>query len=177
MDFYFSDDVISSFVSHGWQVQLRNGQVDAEDHISKAINLIDKMPLAYKNFLNKYKLLVGPGEKSWFLMLEDYMEVSDSSFAWNEFEIQSMDAALDDSDRSQVQSFWSNHLPIFISLKNGYSYLAARINDHDKWSVVYGYEPEYENAETLFPSLDIFFESLADHVSGKSINSILNILI
>ena len=137
-------------------------------------NIIDALPEIYIDFLKKFKLFENPSGQFWFLMLEDYEGTSDSEFLWNEFEKQSLDAALDKSDFDKISGFWQNHIPIAISVKNGYAYLAIKICDIDAGAIVCGNEPEYEEVVTISPSLASLFEMLVDHVTGKITNPQLN---
>src|SRR4051812_43261167 len=64
-------------------------------------------------------------EKFWLLTALDYRGESDSAFAWNEWEVQSIEAARGDVDWiNQIHKFWDNHLPIALSVSDDYAYMA-----------------------------------------------------
>ena len=62
-----------------------------------------------------------------------------------------------------IRDFWTEHLPIFMSLSDGYAYYAISMKDG---SVVYGREPEFEECETAAPSFDAF---MAQVVKGQTL--------
>jgi hypothetical protein len=90
--------------------------------------------------------LVRSDEKMWILTGKDFRSESKSSFSWNEFEIQSLQAA--GKDQSQIDAvtlFWDKHFPIAICVEDGYVYYALCENG----TVVTGRGPEFEQT-TIF---------------------------
>lgn len=134
---------------------------------------IKELPPDYLDFLNSFGEFHNLEDTAWFLMYEDYLGTSESSFAWNEFEKQSLEAALDQEDEERVKEFWGKHLPIFISVKDGYSFIALSLLEGQAGAVVVGREPEYEETSVICDDLEGFFLMLSKHVRGDEINSML----
>lgn len=77
----------------------------------------------------------------WLLTSKDYAGEGDSAFAWNEWELQSLEGAgSDESWAEEIRAFWDRHLPVGLSLDGGYGFHAIR----DDGVIVWGNEPEFE---------------------------------
>ena len=57
----------------------------------------------------------------------------------------------------EITAFWDRHLPIVLSLENGYSYYAISMEDG---SVVYGSEPEFEACKPVASSFEAFLQKV-----------------
>jgi hypothetical protein len=57
-----------------------------------------------------------------------------------------------------IEEFWDHHLPLLMSLKSGYAYLAV---EKDSLSIVGGVEPEWEETEVIARSLLELLELIA----------------
>lgn len=107
--------------------------------------------------------LASADDRVWFLSAADYRSAAEASepaetgddsdgFAWNEFELLSLDAAQTDAEAAEVKRFWAAHRPIMLSVRDGYAYVAVRSDG----AVVFGEEPEFEETQTVaenFPEL------------------------
>ena len=79
---------------------------------------------------------------------------TDSAFRWNEWELLSLEAAGDDAAwRAEILAFWDAHLPIVLSVAEGYAYYALSLPDG---AVIQGSEPEFEDCRTAAPSFRDF---------------------
>lgn len=107
-------------------------------------------------WVSSFSLLSSSDETVWFLSRDDYSNRAASAFAWNEFEQLSIEAATTDDEAVAVSRFWESHLPILLSVRDGYEYLAVR----DDGAVVHGTEPEFEEAVVVFSQ----FEELLKHM-------------
>lgn len=119
-------------------------------------------PAEWMEFLNCVRSCVSPGETTWFLCLDDFERQDEVSFRWNEWELISLQAAIDDQDtewQSSIKAFWDNHLPICLSVKGGYGYYAIRLSDG---VVVHGTEPEFEETREAAPSFGQFLEMICN---------------
>jgi hypothetical protein len=116
-------------------------------------------PADYRAFVETTKLAVSPSEQAWLLTVWDYSKLSDSAYAWNAWELQSLDAAGDDPQwRESIRRFWDAHLPIFTSVKSGYVYFAVQ---RDSLRIVCGQEPEYEETTQVADSIEDLLDLLA----------------
>ena len=108
-------------------------------------------PAEWVEFLNCVRSCVSPEETTWFLCLDDFERQDEDSFRWNEWELISLQAAMDDQDtewQDAIRAFWDNHLPICLSVKGGYGYYAIRLSDG---AVVHGTEPAFEETREAAP--------------------------
>ena len=97
-------------------------------------------PESWMRFISAVKSMVRKDEGAWFLCTEDYDVQGDKAWQWNEWELLSLEAAENDAAwKDEIKKFWDRHLPVFLSLENGYSYYAISIKEG---SIVYGSEPE-----------------------------------
>ena len=72
-------------------------------------------------------MCVNPDETIWLLCEGDFRQESEDSFRWNEFEIMSLQAAAEENDvewQNDIKAFWDKHLPICLSVRDGYEYYA-----------------------------------------------------
>ena len=68
---------------------------------------------------------------------------------------------------SDIKSFWDKHLPILMSVKNGYSYVAIGIGEFNNGKIFYGTEPEYEDVAIIANSFYEFKEKYISALNGK----------
>ncbi|MHC4830940.1 MAG: hypothetical protein ACYTFT_11410 [Planctomycetota bacterium] len=100
-------------------------------------------------------VLAAPDQKSWILTRLDYSGGGDSAFSWDEIERQSLAATGSDPGwASEVREFWDNHIPIALSVRDGYAYLAIARDG----SIVRGEEPEFEETTHIAESYEQFLK-------------------
>jgi hypothetical protein len=147
-----ADGLLRRLVEAGWSVkQRRTGVLKLDTGVSSRY---PSLPREYVEFLGGFDLCVNRGETAWFLSESDFNGTSGSAFKWNEFELQEAEAAQGDGRwQSEVRAFWDRHLPILISVTDGYSYLAI---ETESGHVVHGREPEYEDVVMVSSSFDEF---------------------
>jgi hypothetical protein len=117
-----------------------------------------EIPNAYLGFLSVVKQCITPSEKTWFLGEDEYNNSSDIAFKWNELELLSLEAAMDDDTwKSGITAWWDHYLPIVMSVEGGYSFYAIDLTN-EKGAIVRGYEPEFEEVEKAANNLEEFFD-------------------
>ena len=109
-------------------------------------------------------LAVSPEEITWFLSWEDYHGTSDSHYRWNEWELFSLETAKDKNDpeaAEEIAGYWDDHFPFLLTTggKLGYGYAAIRKSDH---SIVFGFEPAFQDPVLLAGSLEKFLQKLVE---------------
>ena len=115
------------------------------------------IPPRIQSFLCAYAQICRADEKAWLLSAPDFNGTSRSAYRWNEWEVQSLDGAKRDPTwRQEIQAFWDEHLPIALSIEDGYSYHALRSDG----SVIAGREPEYEEPRKVAGSYEEFLQQL-----------------
>ncbi|MEH7353862.1 SMI1/KNR4 family protein [Neobacillus drentensis] len=141
---------------NGWNIVLKSQyQLYLDDSL---VTRYKGFPFEYEEFMKMVKQCITPSEKTWFICEDEYNNKSDIAFKWNEFELLSLDAAGDDDEwKSEITIWWDKHLPILMSVDNGYSFYAIDLADNIG-SIVQGYEPEFEEVEIVAQNLEEFFE-------------------
>jgi hypothetical protein len=127
-----------------------------EDGVPSALHTASETVIRW---VSSFALLSNSDETVWFLSRHDYSTGAEGAFAWNEWEKLSIEAATTDADAEAVSRFWERHLPILLSVRHGYEYLAVR----DDGAVVHGTEPEFEEADVVFSH----FEDLLKHIIAR----------
>ena len=143
----------------GWNVEPRQ---PAALHLPPEVNArFHHLPAEYVQFLEQVRCCVNAAGTAWFLTEEDFGGTSDSAFLWNEFEAMGLESAENDSDlASSVTRFWEGHLPIAVSVKSGYAFLALSLAAEDYGKVVIGREPEIEDSEVVCGSFQQLLSQL-----------------
>ncbi|MDR2235272.1 MAG: SMI1/KNR4 family protein [Chryseobacterium sp.] len=123
-----------------------------------------KIPEDYLTFLKSFSLLTNLSDTTWFNSIADFNGThSESEFRWNEFEQQSLEAFEgDEASQQQVSDFWASHLPIILSVKNGYAYFSIGTAEGHFGKIYFGEEPEYEEAECIANSFSEFIKALQE---------------
>lgn len=123
-------------------------------------------PSDWVMFISNYQSVVNSNETSWFLCSSDYEMQDEDSFRWNEWELISLQAAIDDNDvawQDSIRKFWDKHLPILLSVADGYDYYAIRISDG---VIVKGSEPEFEDCSEVAKSFHDLLEKIMNNKIG-----------
>lgn len=130
--------------------------LSTEDGVPSALHTA---PDTVIRWVSSFSQLSNADETVWFLSRHDYSTGAEDTFAWNEFEQLSIQAATTDDELVAVARFWERHLPILLSVRGGYEYLAVR----DDGAVVHGTEPEFEEAVVVFSH----FEDLLRYIIAR----------
>lgn len=137
----------------GWTCE---PSLSTEDGVASALHTA---PETVVDWASSFSQLSNGDETVWFLSRHDYSTGTEDAFAWNEFEQLSIQAATTDDELVAVARFWERHLPILLSVRGGYEYLAVR----DDGAVVHGTEPEFEEAAVAFSH----FEDLLRYIIAR----------
>lgn len=134
----------------GWTCE---APLSTEDGVPPALHTASETVVRW---VSSFSLLSNSDETVWFLSRHDYSTGAEDAFAWNECEQLSIQAATTDDEVVAVSRFWASHVPILLSVRDGYEYLAVR----DDGAVVHGTEPEFEEAVVVFSH----FEDLLKYI-------------
>lgn len=150
------DAFIRWAVDEGWDIALKP---EREWHRDTGVpDRYRNLPAGYVAFLGKVKQCTAPGDKAWFLCTDDYRGVSDTAFQWNEFELLSLEAAEGDQAwQAEITSWWDRHLPVVLSVRDGYAFYALDLSD-ERGAVVQGTEPEFEETVKVADTLEAFWQ-------------------
>lgn len=157
-------DFLKRLEQAGWTIEQNDASAPQLDEI-----LLARLGHASTNLeelISAYTVCSNKQDDVWFLSWADFAGMSDSSFRWNEFELQSLDAAIDEQQRKAVTDFWSGHIPFLMSVRSGYAYAAISIESASIGKIVVGNEPEYELVDVLSDSFEDFLKLFAEAVDG-----------
>ena len=154
------EDMLNEFIEwagkNDWNISVVQNRTDIPDIIRERY----AVPEQWADFIRGAHICENSTATKWFLTFEDYSTVSDG-FQWNEFELQSLDVCDNDEEKESIISFWDIHLPIILSVENGYSYYAVNT---ENGCVVSGHEPEFEECTVIADSFSAFIEKI---ISGE----------
>jgi hypothetical protein len=148
-------DPLAGLKSAGWNVQSAVTSSPLGPDIRRRYPWL---PREHVSFVESAEVIASPDEKVWVLTARDFSAGSDSAFAWNEWELQSLGAASSDVERKQIEAFWDAHFPVLMSVRSGYEYFAI---DRLSRAIVRGREPEYETTSVVCMSVPEMLELLA----------------
>lgn len=140
----------------GWTIKRNDKEVhDLLEYIKHRYNNI---PKEYIDFLCSIEACVNPNKTMWLLGIADFKRQKENTFRWNEFEMISLESAVDDIKwQYEIKKFWDKHLPICYIVDGEYEYYAIRMTDG---VVVHGVGPEFEETEDIANSFERFIEML-----------------
>lgn len=119
-------------------------------------------PKDFSDFAVAIALAMSGDEKSWIVTSTEVRGESGKAFAWNAWEQLSLEAAeRDQAWQQRIRSFWDHHLPVVLSLKLGYAFLAL---EKTSLQIVVGEEPEFEETRPLCGS----FAELIGLIAARS---------
>lgn len=136
----------------GWEIRRKSG---SQLHLDNGItSRYTGLPDGYLEFLKVVETCVAPDEQTWFIGEAEFNHSAETEFRWNEFELLSLEAAAGDSAwQSEITAWWDHHLPIVMSVEDGYSFYAIAT---DSGAIVHGCEPEFEEVEKVSDSFGEF---------------------
>jgi hypothetical protein len=148
---------LESLRQRGWQVRLHDRPKLLPQEIQRRYPWL---PAEIREFMEATADVISPDDKAWFVTTSDLLGRDGSAYAWNEWELDSLAAAVDDADwQGTIRAFWERHMPVMMSLKSCYAYFAVRMED---LAVVHGEEPEYEETSDFAPSFSAFLRMVQD---------------
>jgi hypothetical protein len=149
------EDFLAALRSFGWEVVLRNeGKLELGEEFKERYRNI---PEDYLEFLKRVALCANSASNVWFLGEGDYNGSAGHAFAWNEFEIMSVESTqLDENSSDKIRKFWQEHFPFMLSVHSDCAFLALCVSGDNYGAVVAGYAPEFEEAFRVCDSFGEF---------------------
>jgi hypothetical protein len=139
-----------------------------------AKNLLDRPLPQFRNlwsafdqlvvWASSFSVLASSDDQVWFLSAENYaggVGISDEAFPWNAFRHESLAVASGPAERAAINAFWSAHLPVLLSVRNGYEFVALAPDGQ----VVRGREPEFEEVTVVAADFEALLRGIAAGVS------------
>jgi len=132
---------------------------------SDFLNRYPYLPADYQEFLQRFQIITNGSDNAWFNSIEDFNSESDSGFRWNEFEMMGLEALQDDEEScDMIRQFWDNHIPVIMSVKDGYRYLSIDLSSENYGKIYCGVEPEFEeSAEFVCDSFNLLLKMLSSN--------------
>ena len=154
-------EIIETLIANGWNYS------EAKDDPNNETHFPEKIPQAIKDFWKKFEKLSSPSEVAWFFSYWDYLEMSDSAFAWNEFELNGMECAVTEDQKELVVKFWKNHFPFAMSVKDDYKYLAIGINQKNLGQIFIGENSDEDEITLISKNMDEFLMLVRKFYRGE----------
>ena len=152
-------DSTKALVTKGWTVVARPKHRFALP--SDLANRYRTLPDEVLAILSGIDCCIAPDEKAWLNCQPEFDGTSDSEFKWNEFECMSLEAAEGDKDfEREIRAFWDSHIPVYMSVRDGYSYVAVCTKGDSVGKLFEGCEPEFEVAIQIADKLTEFLANL-----------------
>ena len=153
---HISSTALSKLRHAGWRVEQVATTTPLPPHV---VARYEWLPVNTRHFFEGLAEASSPDQKAWLLSASDFIGSSASAYAWNEWEVQSLAAAIGDQKwMERIRGFWSQHFPILMSVKSGYAFLAI---ERQSLGVVVGEEPEFEETSPLAGSIDECLQLMA----------------
>ena len=105
-------------------------------------------------------------ESAWFLCEGNYSGTSGYHTKWNEWELFDCDNFKYDPDLlTATKRFWDQHLPIMLSVRSDFAYIAIDMSTDHYGSIVYGYSPFFLEPDQLYTTFPEFLIGLAHSIT------------
>ena len=141
-----------------WIVELNTNKFDYKEN--SILNKYNDIPITFINILKEYSNISSKDDTTWFICEKDYLDESEDAFRWNEFELMSLEAAEEDEKwKIEIKDWWRKKLPFIMSVSGGYSYYAIDLEEN-KGTIIFGREPEFEDAIVVAKNFDEFIEKI-----------------
>ena len=162
-------EFVKNLEALGWNIEKKPLHLqELKNNGNEVAQKIAKCETEFIEFISSFSVLAKAEDNIWFLSTDEYFKENDGEgFAWNEFELQSLEYAEKDEE-VKIKNFWKQHLPFLMSVKNGYAYCAIVLDGDDAGSIVAGNEPEYEDTTKIAGSLGEFFDVYYEVLTIKS---------
>ncbi len=125
-------------------------------------------------WITSFDRLITRDEKQWFLSHRDFIQASaPEAFAWNEYELMSLEAAEEDSDwKANICRFWDQHLPLYLDVRSDYRALVARIADGHAVGIFESMGPDFEEVTLIADSIAVMRQLILEQASHQAPNGL-----
>lgn len=132
----------------GWAVEFNTSMQDLPTEFTDRYGWIPRDAI---ELFRSVRSCVAPTQKAWLVASSELDGSSGAAFAWNQWELDSLEAAEGDvALKSAIVRYWDGCCPVFISVDGRYAYLGVRRSDG---RIVGGEEAEYEEVEIFADSI------------------------
>lgn len=154
-------------IKAGFKVEKYTTEIELSKRL---LNNYENLPPEYLNFLKKNKEIINETDTAWFNLNKEFNENTKNEFKWNEYELLSMEWCEGDSEELElISKFWNKHIPILLSVKDKYQFLAICLEKEKYGEIVHGIEPEFENVTKICGN----FSELIDLLENEELTDIV----
>ncbi|MDF4202095.1 SMI1/KNR4 family protein [Maribacter sp. SA7] len=154
-------------IKAGFKIKNNSTELEIPKSLLKRYN---NLPIEYLTFLKNFEEITNEDDTAWFNLIKEFNGNSESEFKWNEFELLSLEWSEDDNEELKViTGFWNHHIPIILSVKDEYQFLAISLEKEKYGEIVHGTEPEFENIKKVCNN----FNELIDLLEKKELKNIV----
>lgn len=123
------------------------------------------IPDDYATFLRICTTCHSPDDTVWILCEPDFMRRDPDKFRWNEWELLSLESAtgFGSSEVRKVERFWMDHLPVLMSVRAGYAFVAVNVNTG---RLVSAAEPDFESTSPVCDGFSDLLDLIAAAQGG-----------
>jgi hypothetical protein len=152
-------EAIQQLRQKGWQV--RESQTKTFQFPPDLEERYGDPPTSVVELMSGIAECLSPDKKAWILCQADYAGESECAFRWNEWERISSRATDGDPEfEAEVSAFWDDHIPIYMSVRDGYSFAALGLRGPNKGRIVEGCDPDFEEVSFVADGLVEFVRAL-----------------
>ena len=140
-----------------WNISISKDQFLVSTRILERYSWV---PNVIINSFASFRIAASADDKSWLNTGLELSEKYNPSYAWNQWELDSLTAAGEDIQWIEsINSFWDQHFPFLMSVKNSYSFFAIRQSDG---AIVHGEEPLFEDTSVIAQDLQDCLKKLSE---------------
>jgi hypothetical protein len=148
------ESLIVSLTRHAWRIERSAGAEQLTPELSN-------FPAA-SMWAGVVRSCESPDGSVWFLGSDDYADQSGERWNFLEQGISKPSAEGDDKWLAEIDRFWRRHMPIALSTRGDYGYVAVTADG----KIVLGYAPELENPDVVAESFEAFVELIDDELKA-----------
>lgn len=162
-----NDNAIAMFIdaarSANWTVETR--ETTPPELATSILERYPRIPNTFLDFLSTVVVAHTADGAAWFLCEPNYNGTSAYETKWNEWELFGIEYACDAKGVRLTKEFWDQHLPIVLSRRSDFAYIAIDISIEHYGEIVYGFVTSFLEPTRLYPSFPEFIVGLANAIT------------
>ena len=148
-------ELFEALRARGWEIKEQAGVAELLPAEVRA--RYPHVPAAVAEFLGGLDVCHNATEDAWMLTPEDFRKTDPDGFRWNEYELMALEGEDNNPElQAEVRSFWNEHFPIMMAVHSDYDYLAVRLAEPERGSIVHGFAPEWNSPTRIARSFEEF---------------------
>jgi hypothetical protein len=158
-------ELLEALRKRGWVVEERS---DATELLPPEVSTrYPSVPAAITDFLGRLDECHNTAEDVWMLTPEEFRKSDPDGFRWNEYELMALESSKDNpAAQGQIRAFWNEHVPIMLAVHSDYDYLAVRVAEPERGSIVHGFAPDWESPSRVSRSFEEFLAAFTKEANS-----------